>query len=155
MVASERFRSVSDTLNNELQAISNRYAAFAERSGPGNDYWFKTQIVNIAKSSDYYADTRTYRSWVRLKIREERQTELVISFHSLGVEFLGIMAASAFLIYRDLNEDDVMAVDGPYQLHNETFHFSYTEDQALVENRFRKWIDEVILFGLDEWRRQI
>lgn len=154
-IAQERFRSVAETLNVELHDISNNYVVFAERSGTGNDYWFKTQIVNIAKSSDYYADTRTYRAWVRLKIREERQIELVISFHALGVEFLGIMAASAFLIYRDPNENDAMAVDGPYQIHKEAFHFSYTEDQDLVENRFRIWIDEVVLFGLDEWRRQI
>ena len=150
----ERFLVVAEALNTELHEISNDYAAFAESSGRENDYWFKTQIVNIARSSGYYADTRTYRSWVRLKIREERQTELVISFHHLGVEFLGIMAASAFLIYRDPGENDTMEVDGPYQIHKESFNFSY-KDRQPVEPVADSWIEEAVLFGLDEWRRQI
>ena len=154
-IAWERFHNVANTLEKELKSISNKYFVIVDRSDIGNDYWFKIQIVEIAKTFEYYADTRTYRSWVRFKIKEERQTEIVLSFHALGVEFLGIMAVSAFLIYRDMNENHELTVDGPYPVCKEIFQFSYNEDKRSLSSRFEKWLQDMIIFGLDEWRRQL
>ncbi|MCP4353353.1 MAG: hypothetical protein GY795_48510 [Desulfobacterales bacterium] len=109
----------------------------------------------MAKSCDYYADTRTYRSWIRLKIREERQAEIITAFHSLGVEFLGIMVGSAFIIYRDVNGDNEITIDGPYTISNNIFQFAYNERENEISKRFDIWIKNVILFGIDEWRRQL
>ncbi len=120
-----------------------------------NDYWFKRQIVDVAELFDYYADTRTYRSWIRLKIKEERQAEIVIAFHSLGVEFLGVMVASSFIIYRDVNGDNEVTVDGPYSISKNIFQFAYNEGENEISKRFYIWIKNVILFGIDEWRRQL
>ena len=154
-IAWEKFQSVANELNLQLSGVVKKYSANSDRSGSANDYWFKIQIVEIAKNFEYYADTRTHRSWVRLKVKEERQAELVIAFHALGVEFLGIMAASAFLIYRDQTEGNEATVDGPYPVCKEIFQFSYKENEKNVSSRFEKWLDDVVLFGLDEWRRQL
>lgn len=155
-LAHEKFRLVAETLNSDLQSISNDFAVFVERSGGAdNDYWFRFQIIEIAKSFDYYADTRTYRAWLRLKIREERRAEMIVSFHALGVEFLGIMVASAFLVYRDIDESEVATVNGPYPVCKEIFQFSYKEEEDAVVRRFDKWLSEAIIFGVDEWRRQL
>lgn len=145
----------ADSLDEELKSVTNHYFATVDRSDDKNDYWYKSQIVDVAKSFDYYADTRTYRSWLRLKIKEERQAELVIAFHSLGVEFLGILVASAFLIYRDVNGDNEVTVDGPYAIAKNIFQFAYNEVEDEIRNRFDVWIKDVLLFGIDEWRRQL
>src|SRR5438105_3894276 len=99
--------------------------------------WFHSQILDVAQHFGYYADTRTYAAWIRLKIREERQAELIISFHSLGVEFLGIIVASAFMEYRDKDEDEVM-IEGPYPLGDEVFQFSYKEAEQAMVDRFEE-----------------
>ncbi|MGH9426927.1 MAG: Fic family protein, partial [Terriglobia bacterium] len=83
-VAEERMRALGLDLRNKLQEVDQRYSALAERSNEGNAFWFKKQVVDLAKQLGYYADTRTYRSWVRLKIIEDRRTEIVIAIHSLG-----------------------------------------------------------------------
>ncbi len=149
------FSNLSEVLNAELKPITDNYFATVDRSDDTNDYWFKRQIADVAKSCDYYADTRTYRSWIRLRIREERQAEIVTAFHSLGVEFLGIMAASAFIIYRDINGDNEITVDGPYTISNNIFQFAYNEKENEISKRFDIWIKNVVLFGIDEWRRQL
>lgn len=153
--AQTQLDSISADLNKELQKLDQHYFAEARRSDLETDFWFKKQIVDTAKELGYYADTRTYRSWVRLKIKEDRQTELVLSFHSVGVDFLGIMAASAFMEYRDRNEDLETTVDGPYILSRDVFQFSYTENERNVSERFESWLSEVLLEGLDKWRKQL
>jgi Fic family protein len=153
--AETRLESIAFELNSELQNLDQHYFAEARRSDHETDFWFKKQIVDTAKELGYYADTRTYRTWVRLKIKEDRQTELVLSFHSVGVDFLGIMAGSAFMEYRDRNEDRETTVDGPYILSRDVFQFSYTEDEQVVLNRFEQWLSDVLLEGLDKWRKQL
>jgi Fic family protein len=153
--AQTKLDSIATDLNKELQNLDQHYFAEARRSDLDTDFWFKKQIVDTAKELGYYADTRTYRSWVRLKIKEDRQTELVLSFHSVGVDFLGIMAASAFMEYRDRNEDLETSVDGPYILSRDVFQFSYTENETVVLERFETWLSEVLLEGLDKWRKQL
>ena len=153
--AQTRLKEIANALSSELRQINFQYSATADRSAPDSDHWFKKQIVDIARQLDYYADTRSYRAWVRLKIREERQAELVLSFHSLGVEFLGIMVVSAFIEYRDRNEDGESTLEGPYPLHKDVFQFSYNEHEDPVTKRFQQWLNDVLLVGLDQWRRQL
>jgi len=154
-LAWKSYNDVAQMLRADLVNVSRKYSVTVDRSDSNSGYWFKIQIVETAKAFEYYADTRSYRAWVRLKIREERQAELIVAFHALGVEFLGIVAASAFLIYRDHNEDKEVTVDGPYPVCREIFQFSYNEDEKNVLSRFEKWLRDVILFGVDEWRRQL
>lgn len=153
--AEERLESIANKINKELQELDQHYFADARRSDVETDFWFKKQIIEVARELDYYADTRTYRAWVRLKIKEDRQTELVLSFHSLGVEFLGIMAVSAFMEYRDRNEDGETSVDGPYILSKEIFQFSYIEKEQEITARFEPWLNDVLLAGIDKWRKQL
>ena len=150
-----RLDSISLELNSSLQALDNHYFAIAQQSDESNEFWFKKQIVETARKLDYYADTRTYSSWVRLKIKEDRQTEIVFSVHALGVEFFGIMAVSAFMEYRDRSEASETSVDGPHILSEDVFQFSYKESEQLVLGRFQQWLSDVLLTGLDQWRRQL
>lgn len=153
--AEEQFGGVAWELHQELQKINSHYFAEVGRSDESNDFWFRPQIVKIAKELEYYADTRTYRSWVRLKIKEERQTDIIVSFHGLGVEFLGIMAASAFIEYRDRTEEEAIAIEAPHVLCTEVFHFFHTDRADTVIEKFQPWLEEVLLVGLDRWRKQL
>jgi Fic family protein len=117
--------------------------------------WFNNQIVEIAQHLDYHPDTRTYSEWQRLKMEEDRKTEIVVSFHVLGVRFAGVMAASGFLEYRDETEGDETAVEGPYALCKEPFQYTFKEPQDSVVRRFREWLESVLIQGLELWRKQL
>ena len=154
-IAEEKFGAVALTLNNELNTLEESYFSDVKRSDESNGYWFRQQIIQMAIALEYYADTRTYRSWVRLKIKEDRQTEIILSFHALGFEFLGIMAASAFIEYRDRTEEQEVTSEIPRILCSEVFQFSYNEQEDVVVPRFKSWLDNVLLVGLDQWRKQL
>ncbi|NJM23099.1 MAG: hypothetical protein HC836_47675, partial [Richelia sp. RM2_1_2] len=154
-IAFEKFGRIAWELNNELNELEDSYFADVKRSDESNDYWFRQQIIQTAKALEYYADTRTYRSWVRLKIKEDRQTEIILSFHGLGFEFFGIMAASAFIEYRDKTEEQEVIFDAPRVLCNEVFQLSYTEQFNSIIQRFTPWLEDILLVGLDQWRKQL
>ena len=152
---SRRLREVADQLTPYLSAIDPNYGAYVSVSDASNDFWFKSQIVAVAKQLQYYADTGMYRAWVRLKIKEVRNVDLVIAFHSLGYEFSGIAAALAYIEYRQHQEEGDVSVEGPYTLANQVFQFAYTEPIDNVTERYGGWIEQVILAGLDQWRRSL
>lgn len=150
-----RFTELAEKLNETVKLVNQDNYASSIISNPETDNWFKNDIVAVAGKLQYYADTGSYRSWIRLKIRETRQVDMIISFHSLGYEFTGVIAASAFIEYRDQHEDDEISHAGPYPLCNEVFEFTYTEQESDYTPRFQTWLDEVILTGLDQWRRSL
>ena len=126
-----------------------------DHSEAQNDFWFRQQIFEMAEKNHYFADTRTYRAWARLSITEERKTALIFSFHALGHEFLGVMVVSAFLLYRDKSEDKQITEEGPYQVCDDIFQFSYNEGPEEVQKRFQEWIEKCVVMGLYHWRKQL
>ncbi|RUT04756.1 hypothetical protein DSM106972_043250 [Dulcicalothrix desertica PCC 7102] len=154
-IAEQKFGLVALELNHNLKQLEEIYFADAEKSNETNNYWFRQQVIQTASSLEYYADTRTYCSWVRLKIKEDRQTEIIISFHALGFEFFGLLAASAFIQYRDISEGQEILVVSPHVLCNEVFQFSHIEQEDSVIQRFNVWLEDVLLVGIDQWRKQL
>ena len=151
----DRLEEVAREFNKQITHVDDDYFASVDYGSPEQFYWFKKQIVEIAKKHEYFADTRTYGAWVRLKLSEERQVELVISFHSVGRDFVGILAASAFLEFRDRTDEGNTSVEGPYELSKDVLQWAFNEDPEVVSARYKTWLDEVIVAGLDHWRRQI
>lgn len=153
--ANERLGQVANSIQVGLAGVSRQYRVDVDRNTGENAFWFKSQIVLGAKEKEYFADTRTYATWVRMRIFEERQATLVLSFHSVGVEFVGVLACAPFLEFRDRAEDGQIAIDGPYSLSDEVFQFAFNEKQSNVIDRFGVWINDVLIAGLEQWRRQI
>jgi hypothetical protein len=151
-----RFEEVAAELNRELQKTQANYSSSVDTgTKTRNGRWFHKQIVEGARNYGYYANMRDYHSWVRLSIHEERRVGIVISIHSFSKQFVGIMVAFAFLEYRTESEDGGATIEGPYSLGQEIFQFSYKESVETVDTRFRQWLEEVLVMGLDQWRRQI
>jgi hypothetical protein len=153
-LAEQRLQELSTQLIAQLREIDPGYRSSVKRSDANTDHYFKHQIVKTAQQLDYFADTRTYRAWVRLRIHEDRETDVVVAFHGLGSRFVGIMAASAFLEYRDRN-DGQTTTDGPYLVSEEVFQFAYREPVDDLRLRFDQWMSRVALVSLDIWRRQL
>lgn len=146
---------VASEVERGLCQINGKYRASAELSADENDLWFGKQIVETAAELGYSADTRTYRAWVRLSIQEERTANLVISFHSLGSDFTGLLVATAFLEFRQTEENGSVTTGGQHPVCEEPFEFSYLDEPESLETRFREWLNVVTLAGLDDWRRQL
>ncbi|NWJ96061.1 MAG: Fic family protein [Chloroflexi bacterium] len=150
-----KLEPIASLLDKELKFLDFSFHVEVGRSNENTDFWFRREILGSAKKLNYYADTRTYRKWVRLKIKEVTQAELVFSFHSLGFNFVGVMLVSAFMIYRDRGEDGEPSTSPDYPLCDYVFQFSYNEDKQEVLQRYQEWLNEALLVGLNRWRKQL
>jgi Fic family protein len=151
----DKLFEVAKELNQQFSRIGKDYRATVGRKSDSTKLWFLPQIQKLSEETEYYADTRTYNDWLRLHIREERQASLVISFHVLGREFLGIMAASAFMVYHNSSDGQGVGEAVPHQVCEEIFQFSYNEKPDKVLKRFQEWLDQSVVMGLYHWRKQL
>ncbi|MGO6696876.1 Fic family protein [Rhizobium johnstonii] len=129
-------------------------AATVERSGQNTRHFFKSQIVSIAQREGYFGDFDTAHEWVRLRLErpgdsEDRSVnEIVISMHSLGRHFTGVLVITAYFATRFLDEDSRSVALDPHRLADRSLTFSYREEEANISARVKEWTDDVLDMGL-------
>lgn len=152
--------NIRDSLKAALSPSRPDFRTTVRLNDVENNYWFKHQIVAVAQQLDYFADTRTYRGWCSLRIFDEAQTDLVFAFHALGTNFSGVMAVSAFLQSRSAQAgaDEMGPADSagaPIPIAHSVFQFSYLEKVQKVDDRFKHWMKDALVIGLDIWQKQL
>jgi len=153
-IAEDRLKSIRPVIRNALQHASGKEITFVIRSKVETAHYFRTQIINNAKSHyDYFADMANYRSWVSLNMAWERQAKLVIPFHGIGRPFSGSLICSPFLEFRDTDGDAVNTIVKP--VADEAFVFFYNETMEDVRKRFLPWLEQAIMIAIAELSRNI
>lgn len=122
-------------------------------------HYHKYQIGEAAKALGYYANLNGYKSWARLVIRQDDvQTELLLSFHGLGYEPRGVMicAACAYRrVYTGLGESETTAIESIEPLADPAFTLTDRDDLTTLQRSYTKWLEDVLIAGLDYWRRRL
>ncbi len=155
-----RLQEVAGTLDEQLHTLSPRglrYRAYVDtaRGDDEHAHYFYGQIIETAKSLDYYANTRTYRSWVRIAIQTDNRFEIVISFHGHGFAFQGVLCASAFSSRRVPREEGGTEFADVRPAATDLFQFNYAESPESTMDRFSEWLESTLAIGLTEWKRTL
>ena len=114
-------------------------------------HWFHRQIVSTAKKLGYYANTRHYRSWVRLVARDGNRGNILIAFHCIGHEFQGVLACSGTWFLQTRTDDGAYETGEEATLADQVFQINYKETMEDVQVRFGDWLERVIERGLALW----
>ena len=112
-------------------------------------------MVETARRFGYNANFRDRQSWVRLAFNTESgRSEILLAFHAVGYDFRGVMAASMCFYRRPQSgEESEQLVTGHHPVGHGPFQFNHKEPEESAERRFRAWLEEALLEGLDHWRR--
>lgn len=150
-MAGGRLAEVRSMLEDAL-STDGAFTFFVDQEPDDGDrsYWFQHQIVSTAKELDYYANTKHYRSWLRLVMRDGSQAQVLISFHCIGFQFQGVLACSATW-FRRVPTDDGSETEGASALSDEVFQINYKEPLDEQKLRFRDWLDAAVERGLARW----
>lgn len=153
-IARERFSDIAESLNDQTSEFFQDAHFFLdeEPNRRKRDHYFRWQIIETAKQLDYYANTSEYRAWVRLVMRTVTQAEILVSFHATGFEYRGILAASACFFRREEIESGEREIADVTPLSDEIFQINYRESVGDASVRFRDWLEEVLVKGLEIWR---
>jgi Fic family protein len=142
-----------DALATELAGTSVRVDTSSDR----NRHFFKGQVVHMAQHDGYYCDLDTFHEWSRLALQRPDQTdrvmsEIVISLHSLGRQFTGVLALTAYFARRFLDEEGRSLSSSPRPLAERALSFSYLEKEDDVARRTRDWLDAALNVGIEHIR---
>ncbi len=156
-LADERILEVRAELEEELSASPEfEFFVHSEDDQGDRSHWFRRQVISTAKELDYFANMDQHRAWVRLGINEAAKkgtpANVLISFHSIGHDFRGVLACSATWFERLQGDDDRLESTGEQRLCADVFRINYKEQVSDIEPRFRKWLDEAIERGLAKWQ---
>jgi hypothetical protein len=128
-------------------------AAFVVRSADATDHYFNAQVIRFARANNYFADTRTYRAWVQLKMQTKPSSHLILHFHSRGKDFLGVLVCAPIFEIVETGRKGEPASRESVEIAMEPFQVLYTENRAAAEVRFRGWLEETITLALAQAQR--
>jgi Fic family protein len=141
--------SLLPELQQVMLSINPKGSAFVRRSTESTSHFYWGQIIENARTLQYFVDNSSYRSWVTLNMAWNRRARLVFAFHGIGRPFSGSLICAPFLEFRDLDEDEqthstVMPVT------DEGFVFFYNEPLEQTKQRFRPWMEKVVTVALKQ-----
>lgn len=153
--ARSRLDVVHQQLEEELRPLRPDLHFFvdAESSNGERDYWFHYQVVETAKALGYFANTDQFHGWVRLVLKTDVQSEILVSLHGLGKEYTGLLAICSCFFQRGADEESAGQIVNLVPLAEEVCQLNYAEPQEQAIERFMSWLDTCLVKGLDLWRR--
>ncbi len=153
-VAEQECRQLAKHLKAELGVISKDYAfgVHSEPNGWKSSHFYRYQIVATAKALGYFANTASYRAWVRLALKTDGQATILFSFHAVGFEFRGVLAVSACFFRRHETEGGQVEATDLTPLCEEPFQLNYLEPESNASERFYPWLERCLARGLEVWR---
>ena len=116
--------------------------------------WNRHQIIQTARQLGYFANTRPYHEWVRLGIvTENGRAEILTSFHAIGTIYRGLVAVSMCFYRRQRDDDGESQIIELQPVTDSVFQINYEEAAESVKERFRSWLEDSLVMGLDQWNR--
>lgn len=156
-IALNRLQDVADEIKLSVQNFVNDAQAFTVSAAMGDrrSYYHRYQVVEAAKQLGYFANLRNYHTWIQLVINVESSTILLFSFHVLGHEYRGLLVCTACAYHKDDSEEDESNISDIQTLTDSPFQFSYADEEENLVERFKQWLENVIVTGLEYWNKSI
>jgi Fic family protein len=156
-IASNRLKDIADEIKLSVQNFVDDAQVFtiSAPAGDSRSYYHRYQVVEAAKQLGYFANLRNYHTWIQLVINVEASTAILISFHILGHEYRGLLVCTACAYHRDNSEEGERSISDIQSLTDSPFQFSYADEEENLLERFKQWLEDVILTGLEYWNKSI
>ncbi len=137
-----------------------------DQGGPDDkEYWYRAQVMQTAREAGHWANLNEDRFFVKLSINPDAESRtpkliFVTSFHHVGRQLTGIMAATAFaqiVGVQDARSRELEESAGPdiWNCTEDTFTFSWQDDAVAVAARFTNWIEAPLSLALRHWSESI
>jgi hypothetical protein len=149
VLAADRLKEVAVEVNEAIAGEGYHYKSYMYEAARGTDKskYNYYQIIKCAKALGYYANLPFHQAWAALCIRTEQRYEILFSFHGIGQETSGVLGCAAMFFTKERDDEGEAVVGEVKPLTQSPFEFTYVEDSADVQQRFRRWLDQCVLDG--------
>lgn len=160
IVLSKILNDTEKDLRVELGKLNLGYHVWCREASDKDDrsHYYKAEIVDTANKREYWPSLNSYRAWNTLQVANQNneKTTLLFSFHGYGQEFRGIMACSCTFFVKAAggspSEEEFVQLEPSC---NDIFQFNYLDDYDVLLERFKMWVEESLVIGLDLWRKAL
>lgn len=156
-LASQRLGEIVSEIKLSLSNLIDEVKIFTvtPKSDGSQSHYHRYQIVESAKQLDYFANIRPYHQWIQLIIDVPYPTIILLSFHVLGHEYRGLLVCSACAYHRDDSGNGESNTNDIQPLSESPFQFSYADEKVALIERFKTWLEEIVVNGLEYWNKSI
>ncbi|CAN5400359.1 hypothetical protein BH24ACT7_BH24ACT7_05230 [soil metagenome] len=157
-VANERFGQVASQIDQGIRHPTRERKAFAD-CAKFDDFerrtWHRWQVIESAKEHlGYYANPGDFGAWSRICLDTENgRSEILLSFHTIGKEFRGIVGGSLSFYRRQESDAGERLIVDHQTACVEVFQINYKESVDAVRARFNHWLELGLVKALEIWRR--
>lgn len=148
----ERFNQASQDMKIGFQNLLNppEVRVLHADSTSDKSYYYRYQIIEMAKHHTYYANLDVYKAWICLSLKnDDLTTKLLISFHMLGQEVRGVMIVSACIWRESPSENSTLPRIENLTPLSSTFEITLNEDDDSLNRRYENWLEEIIVLGMN------
>jgi len=158
--AEEQLEAIAQEFKDQIAPLAppgEHFEFFVDKNEPDDErsHWFRFQLIDTAKELDYFANFGVFHAWVRLVMDTSTRAEILLSFHGIGHEYRGLLVGTACFYRREAAGEDSTTVSDVIPLSDEPFQINYKEPEGEVVERFRAWIDPVLITGLELMRNSV
>ncbi len=166
-IAEEALTDISRVFREKFSQVTSPPLLRVTKSKEYNEFYYRSQIVEVAKELGYWANVSRKRMWIRLHLLDQfssQKAQIVFSFHYLGKVNRGVMAVAGFIYFPEnrpeiqKDDDNVEPQFGEtHRICSEPFYFSYKDanQNDTLKESYRKWLNECLTVGLAEWAKQL
>ena len=147
-------KRASQVLRQRAQDIRQQVAGVQANVVPSKTnthHWYRTQLIELGRSNDYWADLNEPRRWTRLELRDGGKTEIVIALHFIGNPSPGAAVAVAFVVHRAGKER--VGDQPPFETAAEPLLLTVKDNLLEQEHSFDNWLDSALVQALAVWTR--
>jgi Fic family protein len=150
----QRLEALAEKLQADLGPLSPdfHFRVDSEANEGHRRHYFKGQIIELARELDYYANISVYHDWSRLILRTDDQSEILVSFHGIGYEYRGVLAASVGFYKRVETEEGERETTKTTGACETVFQVNYLEIPETIRTRFEQWLQDSLTRAMEMWR---
>lgn len=145
-----RLASVRDRLES---STGKRFYVDIQPDGGELSHWHRGETIEVARKLGYFANSRDYRAWARLKLVADSEAFVLLSLTAVGPQFRGVIGASLAFFWREQTDEGQGRVVGVTPASDELFQINYREQEASALQRFDGWFEAALACALEMWRR--
>ncbi len=136
----DEFNESADTYNTHQEAENPEFSFvdFASNEDQDRKHWYLFQVIRAASNFNYWASPELFHYWVKLGYTTNNaRYEIFLSFHAIGKEFNGKVAATLCSYKREVGAKRIINF---HTICDKPFVISPELDFDDLRNKFADWL---------------
>ncbi len=143
----------SQRMDERMSSVIDNFVVRVIKNQSNEEYYYRKQVLEIAKCFNYWVDFVESKYWIKLTIRDGNNCNFIVSIHQVGRPSQGTGAVVSFIEFTG-NEEEIEEFNFVTCSH-EPYVFTYEDSIVEIGEKFKEWLNESFLIGKTERQKRL